>query len=205
MQQNVISDILERLAAVEARTYNLLLWATVSAVDEKNDWLTVMAGNLELEEIPYLTQRAGVGKTYWMPSVGERGLLLVPSGDVGNAVFMPAITTEKNPAPEKDEKVMIREFKPGFQEKFDGNDNEHMLSIGSNVTRKTTETEIEDKVGGTTRKTEATAIEDTAGAAKITIAAATGIITLRGTVVEVTAPVFKWNGVPTTPNAWILP
>ena len=168
MEENVIANILERLAAVEAQQLNLLIMGTVVKLHEDKDLLDIQVGKVVLEELPYFTQRAGAGKTYWIPSVGESGMLLVPSGDLGNATFMSGHNTKNNPALEKDKNVVVRQWKPGYEERFNGNDNTHLLSIGSNVERKTqggASPKIQEKVGTATRTTETAKIEDKTGTA----------------------------------------
>ena len=191
MEENVITNILERLAAVEAQQANLLLMATVVKLHEDDDLLDIKVGDVVLEEIPYFTQRAGVGKTYWMPSEGESGMLLVPSGDLGNSVFMPGHNTKTNPPLEKDKNIVVRQWKPGYEERFDGNDNEHLLSIGGNVERKTESAKIEDKVGGSTRTTETAKIEDKTGTATLKITPA-GIV-ISGPIANINGATFT-NG-----------
>ena len=143
---NAITDIYERLTALESQVTNLLLDATVTKVHADKNLVDVDVNGLPLEELPYLTQRAGDGKTYWMPSVGESGMLLVPSGDVGNARFLPAQTTNANPAPEKDAQKYVREWKVGAKETFDGRKSTHELLV-QDAKRKTTPTLIEDSLG----------------------------------------------------------
>ena len=130
MEENVIANILERLAAVEAQQLNLLIMGTVVKLHEDKDLLDIQVGKVVLEELPYFTQRAGAGKTYWMPSVGESGMLLVPSGDLGNAVFMPGHNTKNNPALEKDKNIAVRQWKRDHEERFDGNANTYERRIG---------------------------------------------------------------------------
>ena len=195
MNENVIVNIIERLAALESQVANLMLDAVVAKVHENENLLDVaISEQITLEKVPYYTQRAGDGKVYWMPSVGESGTVLIPSGDVENAKFLVGVTTDANPAPEKDKNIYIRQWKDGYKETFDGNDNTHLLSIGSNTERKTTKTQIQDKVATTTRTTEATQIEDAVGAVKITIGPAG--ITLTGLVNVV--GVLQVGGIPMT-------
>ena len=128
---SVIPEILERLQRLEDRVEMLIMPATVLAVHADTNLLDVsIYEDLELHNVPYLTQRAGTnGQTYWVPEVGEAGMLLCPSGDVANARFMAAFNTTTVPAPETDPAVMLRIFKTDRQEKYDGNDDEHVLTI----------------------------------------------------------------------------
>ena len=146
---NLLAQLIQRIAALEARLENILQYAKVTAVDEANNLLDVSVRGVPLTAVPYLTMRAGEkGQTYWVPEVGELGMLLSPSGHVGNAVFLPGQNYKDRIAPESDPNKVIRQFDKDVKEEWDGNDNAHMLSIGGNATRKTEKAgKIEDKTG----------------------------------------------------------
>lgn len=208
-----LAELTLRVAGLETRLENMLQLAKVLTVDDTTNLLDIEIRGVELKGVPYLTWRAGEnGKTYWVPEVGEVGLLLSPAGDVGNAVFLPALNYQDAEAPESDSNIILRIFKDGVEEKYDGNDDIHLLSIGSRATRKTEKTgKIEDKTGTAKLALEAGKAE-LAGtpAAKITISS-TGLsielspavkIALGPTGVTITAPttnvlgVFQVGGVP---------
>ena len=151
-----LADLTARVADLEARLQNVLQLAKVIAVDDQTNLVDVMIRGVDLLAVPYLTMRAGTnGKTYWVPEVGELGLLLCPGGDVGNAVFLPALNYADSTAPETDANIMLRIFKETIEEKWNGNDDTYMLRIGGDATRQT------DK--------DPAKIEDTAGGSKLTI------------------------------------
>ena len=248
----ILAEFAKRIAALEARMNNVLQEAIVTAVRADENLLDVEIRGVILEKVPYLTWRAGTdGKTYWVPEVGESGMLLCPDGYAGNAIFLPALNTTRNPAPDTDPKVMYRIWEPGRFEKYDGNTDEHLLSIGGDPTRTTNPDKIEDVIGDSVRKAEDNRIKDAVGdnssrtiqaseivdnvsgttltltvtdatlaknLAKVKVSASgvnvelssavkialrsTGI-TLTAPDVNVIAPLFKWNGTPTTPIAWV--
>ena len=138
-----------RIANLETRLENMQQLAKVTRVDEAKNLLNVQVRSVELKGIPYLTWRAGsAAKTYWVPEVGEVGMLMCPAGDVGNAVFMPAMFYKDSEAPEADKNIMLRIFADGVEEKWNGNDNEYTLRVGAGTERKTEKTgKIEDKTG----------------------------------------------------------
>ena len=133
-----LADLTSRVAKLEVQLENMLQLAKVLKVDDTTNLLDIEIRGVELKGVPYLTWRAGEnGKTYWVPEVGEVGLLLSPAGDVGNAVFLPALNYKDAEAPESDSSIMLRIFKDGVKEEYDGNDDIHLLSVGSGATRKT--------------------------------------------------------------------
>ena len=201
-----------RIAHLETRLENMLQLAKVLKVDDAKNLLDVEIRDMELKGVPYLTRRAGEnGKTYWVPEVGEVGLLLSPAGDVGNAVFLPSLNYKDAEAPESDSNIMLRIFRDGVEEKYDGNDDTYMLGVGRATRTTKKDGKIEDATG-TSKLTLETSSATLTGSktAKISISA-TGIsielspavkIALGPTGVTITAPttnvlgVFQVGGVP---------
>ena len=87
--------------------------------------------------------------TYWVPEVGELGMLLSPAGHVGNCFFLPALNYRERVAPESDLNKVLRVFDSDVKEEWDGNDDVYTLSVGGDATRKTEKSpaKIEDKTG----------------------------------------------------------
>ena len=157
-----LADLILRVADLEARLENILQLAKVLKVDDATNLLDIEIRGVELKGVPYLTWRAGEnGKTYWVPEIGEVGLLLSPAGDVGNAVFLPALNYQDAEAPESDSNIMLRIFKDGVKEEWNGNDDIHLLSVGGRATRKT------EKAGKIEDKTDTARLALEAGSAKL--------------------------------------
>jgi phage baseplate assembly protein V len=77
---------------------NLLRFGTVEELDAENARVRIKIGDLLTDFIPWLTQRAGDDSTWWCPSQGEQVLVLSPSGDLSQAVCLPAIYSDAKPA-----------------------------------------------------------------------------------------------------------
>lgn len=147
-----LANITARLAKCEAQIANLQQYAKVIAVDAENNLVDVEVRGVELKGIPIQTQRAGTdGKTFWMPEVDEVGLLLSPGGDVGNAVFFPAINYDDNPAPRDNANIMLRQFDGEAWEEYNRDDDTHLLRISGDTEIKTERTpgKIEAKTSNT--------------------------------------------------------
>ena len=147
---NALAHLTARVAALESAKANMLQLAKVTLVDETTNLLDVEVRGVPLTGVPFITMRAGVmGQTYWLPEVGELGLLFSPGGDVGNAVFLPAMFYEGMPAPENDANIMRRRFTDVAEEKWSIDDNRHVLQLDSNAKRQTDQdpAKIEDNAG----------------------------------------------------------
>ena len=49
--------------------------------------------------VPWVVMRAGADRTWWAPRVGEQVLLLCPSGELVDAIALPALYSDAYPAP----------------------------------------------------------------------------------------------------------
>lgn len=49
--------------------------------------------------LPWITTRAGAGRTWWAPEAGEQVVMLAPGGDLPQAVILPALYRDAHPAP----------------------------------------------------------------------------------------------------------
>ena len=158
---NILADLSRRIAQLEAKVSNILQEAKVIKIHEDDNLLDIEVRGVKLERVPYLTWRAGAnGKTYWVPEVGESGVLLCPDGQVGNAIFLPALNTKKNPAPDTDPNIFHRIFEPGVFESYDRNEDEYELNILNDPIYIMNLDKIEHKLENSTRKIESDKIED---------------------------------------------
>ncbi|MYF97783.1 phage baseplate assembly protein V [Candidatus Poribacteria bacterium] len=228
---NPIEERDRRLSELEKKVENLLRIAQVAVVHETEALVDVRFDNdLLIERIPFMTMRAGEDQTYWLPSVGELGFLLAPSGDVGNSVFLPAIFYRRYPAKESSLELHKRFYRDGTEEEVNVGSHKHKLKVGDsdNYRRETNETEIKDTFETSHIKQNAneTEIKRTSGKVIINMGTTTKIevtptainvelsptvkIAMSASSVVLTSPVFnvkagafQWNGVPTTPIAWV--
>ena len=126
---DLIASLTMRVAELERRVANICRIAQVSAVDTETATLTVDFEGLKIAGVPYLTQRAGEDQVYWLPSVGELGVLFAPGGDVANALFIPGIFYKGFVAGEKSTTKIKRIFRDGTEEEVDVDANSYKLSI----------------------------------------------------------------------------
>ena len=153
---NPFAHLTARIAALETQLQNVLQIAKVTVVDDTTNLLDLEVRGVPLTGVPFLTTRAGtMGQTYWLPEVGELGMLLSPGGDVANCVFLPAMFYDTVPAPENDANIMRRRFTNVAEEKWSHDDNRHVLQLDSNAKRQTDQ--------------EPAKIEDNAGQSKVTL------------------------------------
>ena len=166
-----IARLEKRMDDIERRQNDQIKLATVVEVDTETARLTCESENLVQSNIPFFTARAGEDMTYWLPSPGELGYLLSPSGDTANAVFLPGIFFADFPVPEQNERLVKRLFRDGTQEQIDTENSEYKITIGQDsVTQIVADTEkIEQSHSGNkiTIDGDQTAIERPQGKIKV--------------------------------------
>jgi phage baseplate assembly protein V len=87
------------LADLQRRLANLIRVGVVAELDAAAARVRVSVGAITTDWLPWLTARAGADRTYWAPEPGEQILLLAPSGELAQAVVLPAIYQSAHPAP----------------------------------------------------------------------------------------------------------
>ena len=80
------------------RAANFIRYGVVAEADYEKGLLRVelQDGELLSDWIPWITLRAGNDRFWWAPEVGEVMLLLAPSGELANAVALPAAFSNEN-------------------------------------------------------------------------------------------------------------
>lgn len=80
------------------RLHNLIRYGVVAELDHSAGTMRVdlQEGKLRSDWIPWITMRAGQDKLWDPPSVGEVVLLLSSSGELANAVALPAVFSAGN-------------------------------------------------------------------------------------------------------------
>lgn len=80
------------------RISNAIRYGVVKEADYEKALIRVelQDGELLSDWIPWVTLRAGGDQFWWAPEVGEVMLLLAPSGELANAVALPAAFSNEN-------------------------------------------------------------------------------------------------------------
>lgn len=80
------------------RIANVIRYGVVKETDYEKALIRVelQDGELLTDWIPWVTLRAGNDKFWWAPEEGEVMLLLAPSGELANAVALPAAFSNQN-------------------------------------------------------------------------------------------------------------
>ena len=144
-----IAEIEQELKIIKQRLTEMQRFAKVIAIDPETARLTVVSEGLKQRNVPFFTMRAGEDQTYWMPSIGELGLLMAPCGLSANAIFMPAIFYTDYPPGDISLTTAKRIFRDGTVEEVDTENSHYKLTIGPDgVTERLADTEqIQDKHG----------------------------------------------------------
>ena len=126
---DIVANLTMRVAELERRLANVCRLAKVAARDAETATVTILFEGLTMEGVPFVSPRAGEDQVYWLPSVGELGVLFSPAGDIANAVFMPSLFFKDFPALEKSTTKAKRIFRDGTTEEVDTNANSYKLQV----------------------------------------------------------------------------
>ncbi len=110
---------------------NLIRIGIIAELDEENARVTVHVGGLTTDWLPWLTQRAGLDRTWWAPEPGEQVLVLSPYGDPAQAVVLPAIYQEASPAPADVRTTSRTEFEDGAVIEYDRAGSHYLVEVPS--------------------------------------------------------------------------
>ena len=100
-------------ADVEQMAGEVVQIGVIASVDLAAATCTVEVGDLTTGDLPWLAARAGAAAVWSPPSVGEQCLLLVPEGDLANAVVLLGLYSDANPAPSHDPDTVLIQFADG--------------------------------------------------------------------------------------------
>ena len=131
----IVDEMKVDIAENRRRIMNICRIGQVAVVDPMTAKVDVtFEEGLTVQGIPFLTMRAGEDQTYWLPSVGELGVMFCPSGDIANALFLPAIFYTDFPASDAMSttvaKRIFRGDDPHVEEEVDTDANSYKLSSG---------------------------------------------------------------------------
>ncbi|WP_028318376.1 phage baseplate assembly protein V [Desulfobulbus elongatus] len=131
-----MSDVLYRASELERRLENMLRIGTVAELDEGGARVRVRAGNLLTAWLPWLTRRAGEDRDWWAPEPGEQVLILAPSGDLAQAVALPALYRQNYPAPAQSRTTRRETYSDGAVVAYDRAGHHYLVDIpaGGSVT-----------------------------------------------------------------------
>lgn len=78
---------------------NIVRLGTVDAVDHAAARCRVESGGNLTGWLPWLAPRAGDGREWWPPSVGEQCIVLCPGGDPACGIVLIGLFSDAHPAP----------------------------------------------------------------------------------------------------------
>jgi phage baseplate assembly protein gpV len=112
------------------RLHNLVRYGIVYEANYEEGEIRVSTqdGELITDWIPWATMRAGGDLSWWAPEVGEVVLLLAPSGELSNAVALPAaFSNDRRPA--NRETVKREVFADGAVHEYDRERHRHLIDL----------------------------------------------------------------------------
>ena len=165
-----ISQLQQDVRELQRQVSEIIRLAQVTEINIENSTLTCESEDLIQADIPFFTFRAGEDQTYWLPSIGELGYLLSPSGNTGNAVFLPGIFYDTFPPADMSVTKAKRIFRDELEEEIDTEAHSWKLSTGESE-RFVDQEKVEDKHGTSINKIDGseTKLERATGSVKMVV------------------------------------
>jgi phage baseplate assembly protein V len=93
------------LIELQRRLFSLIQLGVIHSADYPNARVRVTLSGLTSGWLPWLTSRAGGDRSWWAPEVGEQVVVLSPSGELAQAMVLPALYQDAKAAPKNTETV----------------------------------------------------------------------------------------------------
>lgn len=107
------------LTELDRRVSNLIQIGTVAETDYPQAKVKIKIGDIITHWLPWITTRAHDNKTWWSPEVNEQVLVLAPSGELMQAVVLPAIYSAAYAAPDDNPDIHKTVYKDGTLLQYD--------------------------------------------------------------------------------------
>ena len=79
--------------------------------------------------IPWIAARAGGDRTWWAPDVGEQVVLLSPSGELTQAIALPALYQSAHPAPDDSPDAHVERYDDGALFTYDRSTHRYSVTL----------------------------------------------------------------------------
>lgn len=89
----------ETLSELSRAMPDIIRIGVVAEVDTKTALCRIQTGDILTDWLNWLTARAGSGRAWWAPSVGEQVLMLSLGGELDTGFVLPGIYSDDFPAP----------------------------------------------------------------------------------------------------------
>ena len=125
------------IAELARRMANIVRMGVVATVDAERYRVRVRydtdtAGQpIVSAPIPWVVARAGGDRTWWAPEVGEQVVLLAPSGELTEAIALPALYSTDQPAPSTDVDKAVAGHADGARFEYDRHAHIYRIALPS--------------------------------------------------------------------------
>lgn len=107
----------------------MLMPCVVCAVDLAEGMIRVRSGDWVSPWVRWHSQAAGKARHWRVPSLGEGGALLNPSGVPGIGTFVPGLYSSAGPQPDNRDHVEVWRFDDGGSLVYDWQDNSYTIEL----------------------------------------------------------------------------
>lgn len=121
------------LVELARRLENLIRYGEIYEVDHASARARVQAGKLITAWLPWIASRSAGDKNWWAPEIGERVLILSPSGTPSLGIVMPALYSTDTPAPADSPDVHLVEYADGTRLEYNRANHRLVADVAGDV------------------------------------------------------------------------
>ena len=137
MSDDVVMDLMARIAELERRLNDTVITGVVSEVQHKPYRVRVNYGTPDAPQttalLPVMVTRAAAAKVWWPLEVGEAVLVLSPGGDMQQGRVIPASYSQEQPQPDDQEQRLSIEFGGGNSLSLDRGSGKLTLTLKGDI------------------------------------------------------------------------
>ena len=137
MSDDVVMDLMRRIAELERRQNDTVIAGIVSEVQRKPYRVRVNYGTPDAPQttalLPVMVTRAAAAKVWWPLEVGEAVLVLSPGGDTQQGRVIPASYSQAQPQPAEQAEKLAIEFGGGNSLSLDRSEGKLKLTLRGDI------------------------------------------------------------------------
>jgi len=131
------------ISELQRKMANIVRIGVVKEIDYEKAKVRVKIGDIVTDYLPWITSRAGEGRSWLPPSINEQVVVLSPLGELSLGVVLAGIYQQKYAAPENKKEINSVKFQDGTKFTYDKGKHHLEIEVVDKITLKAGKSSIE--------------------------------------------------------------